>query len=38
MSRRTYYIHREEAIHTLSSVLWGYTSRECAEVLERLGL
>ena len=27
-----------EAIETLSSVLWGYTSRECAEVLEKLGL
>ncbi len=38
MSRRTYYTHREDAIQTLSSVLWGYTSRECAEVLEKLGL
>ena len=29
---------RTEAIETLSSVLWGYTSRECAEVLNKLGL
>ena len=38
MSRRTYYTHREDAINTLSNVLWGYTSRECAEVLDKLGL
>ena len=38
MSRRSYYTYRTEAIETLSSVLWGYTSRECAEVLEKLGL
>ena len=38
MSRRSYYPYRTEAIETLSSVLWGYTSRECAEVLDKLGL
>lgn len=38
MSRRTYYTYREQAISTLSSVLWGYTSRECSEVLQKLGL
>lgn len=38
MSRRTYYIRREEAVQTLSSVLWGYTSKECLSVLEQLEL
>ena len=38
MSRRSYYTYRTEAIETLSSVLWGYTSREGAEVLNKLGL
>lgn len=38
MSRRTYYTYREEAISTLSNVLWGYTSREYTEVLQKLGL
>ena len=38
MSRRTYYSYREEAISTLSNVLWGYTSRECAEIMEKLHL
>lgn len=38
MSRRTYYTYREEAISTLSSVLWGYTSREFSDVLGKLGL
>lgn len=38
MSRRTYYAYREEAISTLSSVLWGYTSRECVEIMEKLHL
>lgn len=38
MSRRTYYIRREEAVQTLSSVLWGYTSKECLAVLEQLEL
>lgn len=26
----------EGAISTLSNVLWGYTSRECAEIMEKL--
>ena len=38
MSRRTYYAYRENAISTLSNVLWGYTSRECTEVLQKFGL
>lgn len=38
MSRRTYYSYREDAISTLSNVLWGYTSREYTEVLRKLKL
>lgn len=38
ISRRTYYTYREKAIFTLSNVLWGYTSQECTEVLQKLGL
>lgn len=35
ISYRTYYRYRHEAIEALSSVLWGYTSRDCSELLER---
>ncbi|MDR2933155.1 MAG: hypothetical protein LBV27_08620 [Oscillospiraceae bacterium] len=35
ISYRTYYRKRQEAIEALSSVLWGYTTRECMEILER---
>lgn len=34
MSVRTYYTHRQEAIDTLGSVLWGYTTRSCREILD----
>ena len=33
-SYRTYYRYRREAIEALSSVLWGYTSKDCMELLE----
>ena len=33
VSKRTYYLRREEAIQVLSSILWGYTSQECMEIL-----
>lgn len=36
ISFRTYYRKRQEAIEALSSVLWGYTSQDCLEILERL--
>lgn len=36
MSVRTYYSRREEAIQILSSILWGYTSTECQEIVESL--
>lgn len=35
ISYRTYYRLRREAIEVLSSVLWGYTSKDCLELLER---
>lgn len=35
VSFRTYYRKRQEAIEALGSVLWGYTSRDCMEILER---
>ena len=34
ISRRTYYRKRQEAIETLSSVLWGYTAKDSLDVLE----
>lgn len=36
ISHRTYYRRRREAIEALSSILWGYTSRECIDVLENV--
>lgn len=35
ISYRTYYRKRQDAIEALSSVLWGYTSKDCIEILER---
>ena len=35
ISFRTYYRRRKEAIDALSSILWGYTSKDSMEVLER---
>lgn len=34
ISYRTYFRKRQEAIDALSSILWGYTSKDCMEVLE----
>lgn len=34
ISYRTYYRYRRDAIEALSSVLWGYTSKDCIELLE----
>lgn len=36
MSTRTYYLRRAEAIEVLSSVLWGYTSSDCEDILNLL--
>jgi hypothetical protein len=33
MSVRTYYTYRQDAIDTLGSVLWGYTTRSCQSIL-----
>ena len=35
ISYRTYYRRRKDAIEALSSILWGYTSQECIEILQR---
>ena len=35
ISFRTYYRRRQEAIEALSSILWGYTSKESLEILEK---
>lgn len=35
ISFRTYYRRRQEAIDALSSVLWGYTSKDSIDVLEQ---
>ena len=34
ISYRTYFRKRQEAIDVLGSILWGYTSKDCMEVLE----
>ena len=36
ISFRTYYRKRREAIEALSSVLWGYTSRDSLIILNKL--
>jgi len=36
ISYRTYYRLRKEAIEALGSILWGYTSKDCIELLDRL--
>ena len=35
ISFRTYYRRRREAIDALSSVLWGYTSKDSLDMLEQ---
>lgn len=34
ISRTTYFRKLEKAVDALSSILWGYTSQECAILLE----
>ncbi len=34
VSRRTFYRYRNDAINHLSSVLWGYTSHECMDLVD----
>ena len=36
ISYRTYYRRRQEAIEALSSILWGYTSKDSLAILEKL--
>ncbi|MDR2605758.1 MAG: hypothetical protein LBC38_00565 [Oscillospiraceae bacterium] len=35
ISFRTYYRRRNEAVEVLSSVLWGYSSNDCRDLLEQ---
>lgn len=35
ISFRTYYRRRQEAIEALSSILWGYTSKDSMEILDQ---
>jgi hypothetical protein len=35
ISLRTYYRKRPEAVQALSSILWGYTSKECLDMLDQ---
>ena len=35
ISLPTYYRKRKQAVEALSSVLWGFTSKECRDILER---
>lgn len=36
ISRTTYYRKREKAVEALSSILWGYTSKDCMSLLADL--
>ena len=38
ISRATYYRKREQAVDTLSSILWGYTSKDCMAQMAELSL
>lgn len=35
ISKRTYYRKRPEAVQALSSILWGYTSKDCLDMLNK---
>lgn len=35
ISKRTYYRRRPEAVQALSSILWGYTSKDCLDMLNK---
>ena len=34
-SKKKYYRKRPEAVQALSSILWGYTSKDCLEMLDK---
>lgn len=36
ISRRTYYNRRQDAVDALSSILWGYASKDCIEILNEM--
>ncbi len=35
ISKRTFYRKRPEAVYALGSILWGYTSKDCLEILNQ---
>ena len=35
MSNRSYFRHKKSAIDVLGSVLWGYTTRDCLQLLQQ---
>ena len=36
VSWQTYFNYRRQAINLLSTMLWGYTSKECMEIMKTL--
>lgn len=38
ISRRTYFRKRNEAVTQLGRLLWGYTTRECLDILQKFSL
>ncbi|MBE7059665.1 MAG: hypothetical protein E7389_02450 [Ruminococcaceae bacterium] len=38
MSWKTYFTKRRKAIETLSTILWGFTSKECLPILNKLDI
>lgn len=34
MAWKTYFVRKKKAIETLSTILWGFTSKECLPILE----
>ena len=35
MSQKTYFKHRKAAINKLSTILWGFTSKDCCAIVEK---
>ena len=36
IGRTTYYRKREQAVEALSSILWGYSSKDCLDLLSEV--
>ena len=35
MSQKTYFKHRKAAINKLSTILWGFTAKDCCSIIEK---